>query len=244
MRVIDGHCHLGKGRFKNQDVKALLFSMEKAGIERSVICPVEEYITVFNEEGNQYILNTVNENKDRFYGFATVNPWYQEIGVQMLRRYLDKGLSGIKLDPSIQGYILNDELVYPIINVAEEFNVPVYFHTGTPIHSLPLQLRDLAKIYPKVNFIMGHSLANDFGGDVSTALRGLTNVYLDTSHNLTCGTKAAINEFGADHVIFGSNSPRSEQFHELKKVLDSTDDKEILEKVCYKNILSLLGGRT
>lgn len=240
--IIDAHCHLGDGRYKKLDINTLLKEMDEQKIQKAVIIPVEEYITVYNEEGNEYILKAVNENRDKFAGFATVNPWYGSKGIEMLKKYLEKGLKGIKLNPSLQGFLLNDRIVYDIVEAAQSYKVPVYFHTGTPVHSMPFMLRDVAMSFPKVNFIMGHMGAYDFGNDLITSAKGMDNIYLDTSLNLSCTIKMAINNLGADKVIFGSDAPRSTQKFELEKVYTACSNKEDLDKVLGGNIMSLLEG--
>lgn len=239
--IIDAHCHLGKGRYKSLEPKSLVSSMDRNGIDKSVIVPVEEFISVYNEEGNEYILETVKEYGDRFIGFATINPWYGAKGMDMLRRFLEKGLKGIKLNPSLQGFLLNDELVFDVVKAAEEYDIPVYFHTGTPVHSLPFQLRDLAVNFPNVNFIMGHMGAYDFGSDIIQASKGLNNIYLETSLNLSRAIGRAISEVGTERVLFGSDSPRSEQDFELEKVREACKELECFDKVAGANIISLLG---
>lgn len=238
--IIDAHCHIGNGRYKKLDVKTLLQTMDSCGIDKSVIVPVEEYITVYNEEGNEHILTAVNKNRDRFLGFATVNPWYGRKAIDILKKYLEAGLKGVKLNPSLQGFVLNDDLVYPLVETARYYKVPVYFHTGTPIHSLPFQLRDLAIHFPEVNFIMGHMGVCDFFYDVNNALRGLKNIYLETSGNTSGVIKNAIDNAGACRVMFGSDSPRSSQEFELSKVESACSKKEDLDYVLYKNISGLM----
>lgn len=240
MRIVDAHCHLGEGRYKKSDPASLIRSMDAAGIEKSVIVPVEEQITVYNEAGNELMLKAVSEYRDRLIGFGTVNPWYGAKGTDMIRRYLDRGLRGIKLNSAIQGFLMNDEIVYGVVEAAREYQVPIYFHTGTPIHALPFQLRDLALNYPEVNFIMGHMGAYDFGYNIIHASQGLDNIYLETSLNLSCSISHAIKEAGAKRVIFGSDSPRSTQKFELEKLLAACQDQEDLEKILAQNILSLL----
>jgi Predicted metal-dependent hydrolase of the TIM-barrel fold len=240
--VIDAHCHIGNGRYKKLNVDELIQSMDSCGIDKSIIVPVEEYIAVNNEEGNEYILNAVKRNKNRLYGFAVANPWYGQKAVENIKRYLDYGLRGVKLNPSVQGFLLNDELVYPIIAAAQSYGVPVYFHTGTPVHSLPLQLRDLAINFPKVNFIMGHMGAHDFNYDIINAVKNVNNIFLETSMSISDVIERAINEGGANKVIFGSNTPRSIQRYEMEKVISVCRSDDELEKIFSSNILSIIGG--
>jgi predicted TIM-barrel fold metal-dependent hydrolase len=239
MRIIDGHCHVGKGIEKSLSPERLIEIMDENGVEKSVICPIEQYIAVYNEEGNAYIAETVKRYPDRFIGFASVNPWYLSRGEDLLKRALDSGLRGLKLNPKLQGFQLCDEVVYGVVRIAETYRVPVFAHTGTMVCAEPFQLRELAKLFPKVNFIMGHSGNTDFWTDVENAVKGCDNLYLDTSHNLSVGRLIAA--AGADRVIFGANMPRSHQTHEVKRLMQQGLDDVTLQKICCDNILRLVG---
>jgi len=239
--IIDGHCHVGTDEKKKQDPEELLSRMDKCNIDKAIICPVDRFIAVLNKEGNNYIANTVKRYSDRFIGFATVNPWYREKGEEELKRALDKGLSGIKLNPSLQGFILNSQIVYPIIKIAMERKIPIYFHTGTPIHSLPFQLCELASHFNEVNFIMGHTSAYDFWYDVIPVAIRQSNIWFETSIATVNTIGSLIKKIGASRVIFGSDSPVSCQQLELEKIklIGLSQDEE--RKILGGNISDLLG---
>jgi len=238
--IIDAHCHLGQGRYKCLSADALLKSMDDNGIDKAVIVPVEEYIAVNNEEGNAFILSQVKRNPGRFYGFAVASPWYGAAAAENLKRFLDKGLAGVKFNSCIQGFTLNDDIVYPLIEVAKDYRVPVFFHTGTPMQALPLHLRELAQRYPDVDFIMGHMGAWDFGYDVFHAAQGMGNLYLDISKNLAAVVASRLKDTGADRMIFSSDMPRSDQRFELDKLKEVCTDEADFERICCKNIMKLL----
>lgn len=242
MRIIDAHCHIGQGRYKRLTASELVAQMDEHDVQRAVVCPVEEYITVYNREGNDHILQAVKQHPDRLIGFATVNPWYGEKAVKELRRAIGEGLRGLKLNSTIQGYFINDELVYPLIETAQDLDIPVYFHTATPIFSLPLQLADLAGEFPEVRFIMGHSAASDFWIDAAPATRMHDNIFLESS--LRSGSavlRHLVDELGADRLMFGSDTPASTISIELAKI-DSLElspaDKEM---VLAGTVLRVLG---
>jgi predicted TIM-barrel fold metal-dependent hydrolase len=243
MIIVDTHCFLGDGRYKKQTVDQLFVAMEKAGVARAVICPVEEYTTVDNREGNRQIADLCWRYPDSLYGFAAANPWYGSKAVEILARALGDGLNGVFFDSSIQGFAINDELVDPLMELCREYNVPAYFHTGTPAFALPLQLRYLALRHPKVNFIMGHMGANDFVNDITPAMYHIENLYLETSMNLTCTLQDVLKKY-PDRVIFGSASPRSPLEYELSKLRQASSDDAILEKACGANFQRIVGGRT
>lgn len=242
MHMIDAHCHIGQGRYKKQTVQELLHSMDENNIAQSVIVPVEEYIAFDNETGNAEMLSAVKESGGRLIAFAAVNPWSGQKGIDMVKRYLDKGFKGVKLNTSLCGLFLFDEPVVELIEAVKGYDLPVYAHTGTPMFALPLHLRELALLFPTVNFICGHMASYDYSQDLQATIAGLSNIYLETSMSLSNLIKGAVAFAGEDHVIFGSNAPRSTQGFELENVRRAVQDKDVLEKILGGNIRRLIGG--
>jgi hypothetical protein len=240
--IVDAHCTIGLGRQFHFSAGDLVQKMDQAGIDRAVVGPVDEHITVYNREGNNFILAAVKAFPGRLIGFATANPWYGEPAVSELRRAFDAGLRGLTLNTALQGYFIHDELVHPLIEVAIEYQAPVYFHTATPIFALPFQLAELARCFPQVNFIMGHLGAADFWTDVVPAASQSANIYLETSLRSGVATiRNAIQTVGAGRVLFGSSAPESELEIELAKLhlVELPPDQERL--VLGENMLRLLG---
>ncbi|MDL2259097.1 amidohydrolase family protein, partial [Eubacteriales bacterium OttesenSCG-928-K08] len=126
---------------------------------------MEQYLCIYNEEGNAAIAQAVQAHPDRLIGFATANPWHLKRAEDILRRGLDMGLRGLKIHSRVQGFVLSSDLVKPLLRIAQEYQVPVYCHTGSFTVAEPFQLRELALEFPKVNFIMGHSGNTDFWTD-------------------------------------------------------------------------------
>ena len=219
MDIIDAHCTIGNGRYTRLAVSELLRRMDENGIAKAVVCPVEEHVTVYNREGNDYILKAVNAHHDRLMGFATVNPWYGGPAVEELRRAIGEGLCGLYLNTALQGYFINDELVYPVIETAKGLGIPIYFHTPTPIFALPLQLGDLACEFPEVPMIMGHAAAGDFWLDAVPAIRMASNIYVETSVRAGSAVlRSMIDEVGAGRLMFGSDVPHSTYSVERVKI--------------------------
>jgi predicted TIM-barrel fold metal-dependent hydrolase len=242
--VVDAHCSLGQGRYIQQTPEQLLAQMDRAGVARAVVGPVHEHITVYNREGNDEILAAVRSYPERLIGFATANPWYGEKAVNELSRSLAAGLCGLVLNSALQGYFIHDELVHPLIRVAAGFCVPVYFHTATPIYALPFQLAELARVFPQVDFIMGHMAAADFWTDAVIAARQSDNIYIETSFRSGVATiQGAVAALGAGRILFGSSSPESDPDVEIGKIhlLDLPPEAEQL--ILGGNILRLLAKR-
>src|SRR5262249_22964211 len=148
---------------------------------RAVIAPVDRCLAVHNREGNDYLLRTAAAHGSRLIPACSVNPWYGDAATAELRRAVSEGARLLVLHPFVQGYLANDELVWPLLEVAGEERVPVYIHTGTPGNSSPWQIVDLAERYPTVDLIMGHCGATDFWNDVIESGKAARNVYLEAS---------------------------------------------------------------
>ena len=130
-----------------------------------------------------------------------------------------------------------------MVAAAIELGIPIYIHSGTPVYSLPLQIIELAERYPDGRFIMGHMGGADFYVDVPSSAYRAPNVYYETS--LTCHVgyvDEIIVSAGHSRVVFGSDSPTSQQAAELLKIrLAILTDAE-REDVFGNNILRLLGA--
>lgn len=241
--IIDGHAHIGIGREKSLEPNQLIAQMDENGVGRAVVCPVEEHIILHNKEGNDYLLEAVRAYPDRLIGFASVNPWYGVSALEELKRARDEGLRGLKLHPRIQGFAITSDIVFPLIELAGELDMPVYFHTGTYICAQPFQLAQLACLYPEVSFIMGHSGASDFWNDVIPATRIAPNVYLETSKTTPVTIMGLVSKESAlrERVIFGSNLPTSSYPLELAKVREAIADENLRAMILGENAMRLLG---
>jgi len=235
MEIIDCACTLLKGR-----VRELLVEMDRHGIERAIIAPERNFIAVENKPGNSYVAAAVSHHPDRLIGFAVASPWYGRKAVAELERAFELGLSGLKIFPAVQGFILADPQIFPLIEFAEKVGWPVYCVTGTPICAMPLQLAELAERYPGVNFIMGHGGFCDFWNDIPDALSRCPNLFIETSYVLPSQISAWIKEAGIRKFVFGSDFPFSSLDLEIKKInlLGEAVDKQ---RIFRRNILRALG---
>lgn len=240
MKIIDALSFIGHGRYKSQSAEELIRKMDQNGVEKALIAPVDEYVVAYNEEGNDLVQAACRTHPDRFIGYAVANPWFGDKAVLNLKRALDNGLSAVYFDSSIQGFPINDHIVDPLIEICREYNVPAYFHTGTPLFALPFNLHYLAIRHPEVRFLLGHLGANDFVSDVLPSLYGRDNIWVETSLALTPAMTRFMKVI-PDRVVFGSCSPRSEISYELKKLRYGKPEHTALEKALSKNIETVLG---
>ena len=240
MKRIDACCIVGGGR-DSIDIMALLDSMDRNCVDQSVLFPEDSFAAVYNAEGNDFIARAVLEHPDRLLGFAAANPWYGKRAVKELEVRLREGFCGVYFKSTVQGFSIDDEIVYPLVELCEQYGAPAYFHTGTPVMALPFQLMLLSRRFPGVNFIMGHMGCFDFVGDAYASARQQKNIYLETSLALTFFMRTLSLEFPRQ-ALFGSCSPRSSQEIELKKLLAAVEDEEVRNDILGGNLERILGA--
>lgn len=237
--ILDAQCHLGEGCRYRVSSQALLELMDKNRVDRAVIVPVDQFVAVYNREGNDFILEAARRHPDRFLPMITANPWYGGKAVEEARRGFEAGAVGIKLHPGLQGFQITDEVVHPLVKLAGELDKPVYFHTGTPVTSMPLQLTELAQQFPSVKFIMGHMGFSDFWNDVADATRGAPNIYLETSAHWPSFIVEMVGTFGAQRIMYGSDTPMNLMGLEIEKITRHITKEEDLEAILHRTAESL-----
>ena len=238
--IIDGHCHIGNGIYKRQSLEQLIENMDTYGVDISVIVPTEESIAVYNEEGNRQTLEAINRYPERLTGLAVANPWFGQRAKELLDAALGAGLKGVKFHSVVQGFHINDPIVYPLLEVAGKWNVPVYFHTGTPVMAIPFQVADLAEKFPEISFVVGHSGYSDFWNDVPYIAAKYENVYFDTSLSLTSRNEDIVRAGASQRLLFGSDTPHSSLGYELKKVKMMDVDEQVQKDILGLNAARLL----
>ncbi len=151
-------------------LEQMLEGMDKAGVAKAVLCPLNMETMVLNGlEGykvpNEIIAEAVNKYPDRFIGFACVDPRKGYLAVKELELGVrELGLVGLgELLPSNVELYPNDKLMYPLYEKALELEIPVIIHTGqlfdpgTKIkYNNPIFIDDVAVDFPSLKLIVAH----------------------------------------------------------------------------------------
>jgi uncharacterized protein len=151
----------------NLQAEALLADMEYNGIQQAWLHQLSfKTLLGYDVLSNDEIATVLKHYPTKFKGFAGVDPYSGEKGVDEIKRCIEaKGFSGIKFNPNdYGGYWLNDrKLMYPLLKVCARLNVPVSIHTGlTPgrifymKHNDPILVDDLCVDFPEVTIIIEH----------------------------------------------------------------------------------------
>lgn len=241
MKIIDAHCHIGQGCCYSLSIDDLLRQMDANSVAGAVIVPTDRCLAVYNEEGNNEVLAAARSYPDRFIPFATVNPWYGDQAIVELKRAFAEGAAGLKLHPITQGFSIIDEIAFAVVEIAIENGKPIYFHTGTPVHSTPFQLVELAMRYPEGRFIMGHAAYADYWNDVVAAVKCVSNIVLETSQHIASFIKVLCDDLGSDKLIYGSDVPKTSMRIEIDKITRYIQSDTDREKIFSGNISTLLG---
>lgn len=78
--------------------------------------------------GNEHLARLVRGHRDRFVGFAVVDPRDREAPQHLRHAVETLGLSGVKMVPT--GWYPYDDSVQPVFAEARRLGVPILFHSG------------------------------------------------------------------------------------------------------------------
>jgi len=237
MHIIDSHGHyMALPYFKKSIEEELINIMDKVKIDMLALMPYEGLYKDPKEEHDK-IYNAYKKFPNRFIPFATANPYN---GIEALneleRAFRIMNFKGLKLHPIVQGFSPCNSIVYPFIEKAIEYDVPILFHTGDPVYGMPFQLCELAREYKKATIIMGHMGLGEYWYDAIRSAEKADNIYLDTTGcRYKIAIEKAIRKIGANRILYGSDMPFLSVELELKKVLSLNISNKELELILYEN---------
>ena len=221
----------------------LLRSMEQAGIDCSVVCPVTTKPTQ-DQAANEWVISLDDE---RLIPFGTVHAANRDAPGEV-HRAIEAGVRGFKLHPEYQDFAPTDAHARPMLEAIAEAGVPVLFHAGVDIeiptvHGTPHAFAKLNDSLPELEMILAHMGSFRMWDEVSRWLAG-RHVYFDTSYvheDLSADEFAAlVRELGAEKILFGSDSPWGKQEHELASVRASGLSEDETDAILGGNAARLL----
>ena len=186
--IFDAHTHLGTDIDGMVGVyEDLERGMDKYGISRCfMFCLDEPDRHPGFRAGNDRTLAFAERSKGRMIPFVRLDLAEDPIGEAT--RILDRGGRGIKLHPRAQKFLLNDERLSPIFELAAERKVPILIHGG---RGLPPIADDLAR--------------------VADRLGGKAGVYFDTSVWSPLDLLGLYRLVGPEQVVYASDYPYGQQ---------------------------------
>ena len=251
--------------FTDGTIASLTRSMSEAGITYSVIQPVATNPKQVIHVNDSSIAITERFSETGIMSFGAMHPDFEGYGAE-LERLSHSGIRGIKLHPVYQGVSADDERYIRILRKAGELGMVVLLHAGYDIgfpgndYALPERIAHALKEAGDVRVILAH-----MGGwrawREAEDVFSRSNVYIDTAFSLgefeplddgyygsseECRMLKAeefvkmVHAFGAERVLFGTDSPWSSQSETLRAVdaLPLTEAEK--RRIFYDNSASML----
>ena len=251
--------------FTDGTVSGLMNSMHESGITCSVIQPVATNPNQVIHINDSSININERFKSSGIISFGAMHPEFEDYDSE-LRRISESGIKGIKLHPVYQNCSIDDTRYIRILECAGELGLWVMIHAGYDIgfpgndFAVPERILRAMKSSGNERVILAH-----MGGwrcwNESIELFADTHAYIDTAFSLGAFTPnddgyyscpeecmmlcadefvKMIREFGAERVIFGSDSPWASQIESVKAINALPLSETEKTKIFSENALSIL----
>ncbi len=236
----------GVTAYLNGTTSDLLRSMDRAGIDRSVICSIATRPHQFRS-----ILDwSKSIRSERLIPLPSVHPDATETEEEV-RAVAGEGFIGIKLHPYYQNFRLDAKKLFPLYELLIRHNLLVVMHTGFDIAFPrtdlcgPVRILNVIKKFPELKLITTHMGAWDDWDRVEKLLIGRP-VYMEISFALDFlepqRARAMIMNHPADYILFGSDSPWSDQKNTLQLLKQLDLAPPLFERITGRNAQHLCSG--
>ncbi|HBG25485.1 MAG: amidohydrolase [Planctomycetes bacterium GWF2_41_51] len=230
--------------YLDSTISSLLKSMDSLNIEKSVICS----ITTKPKQFQPIFDWSLQIQSDRIIPLASVHPQDPERD-DHIKMIADAGLKGIKMHPYYQDFLLDDDSMMDLYEQLCENNLLLVMHTGYDIafeHTRkadPARIVNVTKKFPELKFIATHFGAWQQWEEVESEMIG-KNIYMEISFALEYlhpqTAKALLEKHPADYILFGSDSPWTDQKKTLQLLKDLDLAPDLMQKILYSNAQRLL----
>lgn len=221
LRIIDSHVHIGRSLNFDMKESMVLEAMEKYNVEKVLVSNSEsaeadheqrllppEY-QISQEKSFEKAIKFARENPGKVY----IAPWFKpktekltEKMISLIHDNIDV-TKAVKFHPYHSALDFDDSLMEPYLDLAEQFNLPVITHTGTGENDCPEKVYNMAKKFPKVNFILAHLGLGSDNVIATELVAALPNLYGDTAWVPMESTINFINKIGSHKLFFGTDLP-------------------------------------
>lgn len=225
-------------------LSSLLGSMDRAGIDLSVLCCIATRPAQFEP-----ILNWCQEiRSERIVPFPSVHPTDPDAAgkIEEIRR-LD--FKGIKLHPYYQEFVIDDPGLNDFYKAIVDSGLLLVVHTGYDIafermeRASPMQILRVLDRFPDLRLVTTH-LGGWFQWDeVEKYLVGRP-IYMETSVTYEYlgseAMKRILEKHDPDYLLFGTDSPWDDQLKAVGNVSNLIGDTDFNGKLWAANALKLL----
>ena len=232
-------------RTHDPDAAMLLAEMDEAGIDKSVVFPIDFGLELGEpelhiKEINRKISGIVSRHPDRLIAFASIDPRRPD-ALEIFSVCVEQwGMKGLKLHPCA-GFYPNQQEVYPLLEKACHYRVPVIIHSGSMMvplrskYSQPIYFDDIAVDFPDLPIIAAHAGGTMSYRQMLSIMNIKLNLLVDISawqmiaiknYRLFCQSIREILDFsGPERMLFGSDSPS------MRSIMANSDWVELIKKL-------------
>ncbi|MCL4476922.1 MAG: amidohydrolase family protein [Nitrospirae bacterium] len=227
-------------------VSSLLRSMDKNGIEKSLVCSIATKPSQFDT-----ILKWSRKiGTERIIPLPSLHPDDPD-AEERVSQIKGEGFKGIKFHPYYQDFNVDDERLFPVYERICRENLIMVMHTGFDFAFEKIRKADPARImrvldrFPDIKLVTTHLGAWDDWDEVEKHIAG-KRIYMEISFSLEYlekeVAKKIILNHPEDHVLFGTDSPWTDQGRTLA-LLKGLDLGQAREKLILReNALRLLNS--
>lgn len=246
--VIDLHGHMGPhvGSWMPRcETDAMMRTLDRCGVRMLVFC---HHYTLMNGGvyGNRPNIEAVRRHPDRLRAYLGVNFNWPEQVARDLALFDDHRdvFVGLKFLAGYHRIPWDDPVCEPAWRFADERRLLVLVHSwgGSP-HDGPDQARIIARRYPNLQLLLGHSLHGAWSEAIAIA-REFPHVHLeltavlDDRGPLELFCRAGL----ARQLLFGTDLPWFNPHHGIGSVLSAEIDDEARHDILHRNAEKLLAG--
>ncbi|MBQ9442057.1 MAG: amidohydrolase family protein [Selenomonadaceae bacterium] len=251
--------------FTDGSLSGLLNSMEKFGVDISIILPVATHIAQVEKINNSAAQLNEKFSERGILSFASMHPDFENYRAE-LSRIKNLGFKGIKVHPVYQKTNLDDKKFMRIFYRAAELDLIVVTHAGLDIgfpgkiNCSPKMARNLIEELGEFKFVLAHMGGWKNWDEVLIELAD-KKFFMDTAFstgkiparedffwreedlNLLEEKKFLqfIKIFGAEKILFGTDSPWSSPEESINFIKNLPVADEEKEKILGLNAKNLLG---
>lgn len=244
----------------------LVRAMDRAGVMRSVVLPVAttpHQTATINRTAEQVTASSGG----RLVSFGGIHPDSEDVEA-ILEGIREAGLKGIKVHPVYQRTDLDDPRYLRIFRACVRYHLIVVTHGGYDIgypgslYATPEKAARVLDAVPDLTLVVAHMGGWRQWREAAGYLKG-RSVYVDTAFSTGAFMPLddgywkkedtyllkqeeflrLVDVYGADHVLFGTDSPWSDQRQALRFVQEALGEGTALRDVLEDNAERLLGGQ-
>ena len=230
--------------YLNGTISALLASMDRCGIEQSVVCSIatrpEQFTPIL--EWSKAI------RCERIVPFPSLHP-ADPLLLEHLQRIHAEGFKGIKMHSYYQDYFLDDSSLDMLYATLLELDMILVIHAGYDIafprirRADPQRILEVCHRFPGLKLIATHLGGWDEWNDVRRLLTG-EPIYMEISFALDFLDQVRLREILLAHppeyLLFGTDSPWTDQATTLKMLAKLGLPQVLVDKITGANARRLL----